>query len=230
MGCALIEKRLRRIADWCAPYRRVVEIGAAQGRLSRFLYDRGHKVAATEVNASQARILRQWIYPAEIPVWTGFGLEAIAGVFDLVVIAGIGGATIASILRDWRKVPGHPIYIVQPMQAWERLRSFIYAENFSVVRADLMAERDRFYPIWMLYPPGTDGGLLLHPEIPSEFRHSPLYGEWLNRILAHRRPLAAWRNDSDEWGRLLRMEEELQTWDSPNVRNGSDPISSQQNH
>lgn len=208
MVIASIEYRLRLIADWCAPYERIVEIGAALGQLSRCLADRSHRVMATEINRAQTERLVRRLGESAIEVRTGFGLEPIREAFDCVVIAGMGGVTEKTILTKWDRVPGHPTYIVQPMQAWERLRAFLAQSGFGLIRSALVAEHGRIYPIWMVEPPE-------HPTIwnftlPVEFRPDPHYGHWIEHILTERKKAA--RHGKSLENEIRCLEEEWRQW------------------
>lgn len=93
----------------------------------------------------------------KISLRLGAGLEEIAAAeCDTVTVAGMGGETIAQILRDapWCK-DGRHMLILQPMTMIPALRQFLWSQGFEIQREAICTEGWRTYVI--LCAVGTGG-------------------------------------------------------------------------
>lgn len=164
-------------------------MGAGDGRLSRHLAARGHVVVATELSRAQAVRLTTALYGTAVPVLEGFGLRPLAGMpFDVVVAAGLGGATLARILTDRLASPRWS-FLLQPMQDLGALSRGLRALDRGVARAVLVRSNGGLYPI--LEAPlglGWNGGAPgLSDDLGMWLERDPLWAEWLARIADARR-------------------------------------------
>lgn len=103
---------------------------------------------------------------------------------DAVVIAGMGGETIAAILAaaPWTRERGLPL-ILQPMSSFPDLREWLRKNSFAIQEERLAREGDTIYTA-MLVRAGE-----MPPLTPAELwagknTADPLRGDWLDRWLA----------------------------------------------
>ena len=154
------------------------------------------------------------------------GLEGLRpGEADVIVIAGMGGETIAHILahapwRDWAGIT----LILQPMSSMPDLRGWLQGHGFAIEREELCREGELLYTAFLVrageMPP-------LPPEAlwAGENRPHPLRGAWLDLWLARvgraldgmsqaRGEETASRREELERVRdgLLEMKKEWETW------------------
>ena len=149
----------------------------------------------------------------------GDGLSVLSpGEADVIVIAGMGGDTIAAILEAAPWSRDGPLLLLQPMSKAEILRRWLPANGYQVFAERLVQDRGVLYPI--LTVRGGEmaavtesqswGGLLLEAD--------PLWGRYLtDRILRLRRaasglakardPAAASKREN-----LLRAVGDLERW------------------
>jgi SAM-dependent methyltransferase len=190
------------------PRRRVADVGAGDGRLTCHLLKSGHVVTPTELSRAQADRLRTILARTDVRVLEGYGFRPLrAQVFDLVIVAGVGGGTLARILTDHAARPSWPL-LLQPMQNLGALLRALRAVNRGVGCARLVESRGRLYPVldipvnlpWNGSPPGLedDLGLFLQDD--------PLWPAWLDGV-ARRRSRQLHHVSSSE--RAGRLEQEL---------------------
>ncbi len=112
----------------------------------------------------------------------GDGLAGVGpGEADAVIIAGMGGETIAHILESWphAKDPGIT-WLLQPMTKAERLRDWLWDQGFSITRERCATANRRVYSVMEARYTGERSP---HPEWerhlgavdPGEDRHSLSY-------------------------------------------------------
>jgi len=148
--------RLQAIAELIPPGSVVADIGTDHGYLPVYLVLNkiSRRVVAVDVNQAPLRQAKETVAAynclQEIDLRLGNGLEAIraADKIDTVVIAGLGGESIASILRDGRhKLKDVRQLILQPMNDEAYLRLFLVRNGFALANETLAQEGRRFYEI-----------------------------------------------------------------------------------
>ncbi|MDA8192679.1 MAG: tRNA (adenine(22)-N(1))-methyltransferase TrmK [Thermaerobacter sp.] len=185
-----LEKRLQLIAAWCAPFARVADIGAGSGRLSRALAEQGHAVIATEVRpeglAHLMAGLKESTTLPRITAMMGNGLDPIRDrAVDVVVVAGMGPATIFRILEQYADLPLSPPVIIQPAQGLWHVHRLLASSFWEITRAGLVADGGRLYGTWQLRRGNVrreaDARRLV---VPCEFRSEAWYCRLLSERLA----------------------------------------------
>lgn len=132
----------------------VADVGAGDGRLALALATAGRRVIATERSAGPYEEARRLLGPAGVELRLGDGLTPLGpGEVEVVVLAGLGGRTIARLLERDRGLAGSLRYlVVQPMQQAEELRSALDRLRL-VVDAEVSVEQGRHrYVAWRLRP------------------------------------------------------------------------------
>ena len=213
---------------------RLADIGTDHAYLPvRLLQDRGADLAhviAADLRPGPLDRARQTVRAAGLEGAVDFrlcdGLEGLRpGEADVIVIAGMGGETIAHILAyapwyDWAGIT----LILQPMSSMPDLRGWLGAHGFAIEREELCREGDTIYTAFLVragaMPPLSPGELWAGRNAPG-----PLRGPWLDLWLARvGRALAgmsqargeetASRREELERVRadLLEMKKEWETW------------------
>lgn len=104
--------------------------------------------AAGPINKARLNIYRFGLQD-RIELRCGDGLKTLRpGEADTIVIAGLGGRTIAKILSDGADVAAKSDrLILQPMTDDTELRRYLYQNGFSITHEHLVKEKNRFYNI-----------------------------------------------------------------------------------
>lgn len=147
--------RLQLLADWVRPGAILADVGTDHGYLPVWLVHSGR------VPFAIASDLRSG------PLSRGKGTAAVYGVLDRVdfrlcdglsgiapaevdtiVIAGMGGETIVSILSSapWTADGAHTL-LLQPMTRAEELRGYLFRHGFTIQREQLVEDRGTLYPV-----------------------------------------------------------------------------------
>lgn len=150
-----MNNRLEKIASYIVDGIGVADIGTDHGFLPVALCQREYpgNIIASDINSDP---LKKAIRAAEN---TGFsdrikfllsdGLEACdPDEFDRVVIAGMGGDTIAGIISRaaWCRGSKH-IFHLQPMSKQEILRAWLMDNGFEIINEDLVVDNETIYQI-----------------------------------------------------------------------------------
>ncbi|MCL8208930.1 MAG: class I SAM-dependent methyltransferase [Actinomycetia bacterium] len=147
-----MEARIRALAGLLAPYRRVADIGAGSGVLARWLLERGHRVVATDVSPHAVAALAAALPGAAVRL--GDGLTPVGrDEVDAAVLAGLGGRTIARVLRrDAARAAGWTV-VLQPMDTLAPVVAALRELDRGVAGGTLVASGGRLYAI-LVAPPG----------------------------------------------------------------------------
>ncbi len=164
------------------------------------------KALATDIRIGPVKIaernIRRCGLEERIEVRLGPGLGPVAcGEADTAVIAGMGGLLINEILQDsLEKARGIKSLILQPMNAVELVRKWLYEEGFAIHEELLVSEGKKLYNIICA---GWEGSSASRDDyelyIGRELLHSsdPLLGEYLLRKLNQLNIMIDGRNKSD---------------------------------
>ena len=105
---------------------------------------------------------------------------------DTIVIAGMGGETIAHILAaaPWTRDAGYT-FILQPMSAQEDLRRWLWQQGYGIQNEAVICEVDKFYNVLLVrfgeastMTPAEEWAGKQYPGMEQ-----PLRGEYLTRLL-----------------------------------------------
>ena len=235
-GEAVAEKldmgpRLRAIASLVpAGCRCLADIGTDHGYIpvSLLLEGRIEQAVAADIGAlpldHARRTAGSWGVAEHVDFRLGDGLSVLApGEADAIVIAGMGGDAITSILAAAPWSRAGPLLLPQPMSKAEVLRAWLPDNGYAVLAERLVQDKGVLYPILTVrggeMPPAAQaqcwGGFLLGKD--------PLYGLYIaDRLLRLRRASAGLARARDpaaaEKRRALleviaRLEEEKGEWE-----------------
>lgn len=149
--------RLQKVADWVPQGARLADVGTDHAYLPAWLLLNGRiaSAIASDLRAGPLRkaadtCARYGIGNIELRLCGG--LEALQpGEMDTIVIAGMGGETIASILAaaPWTADGRHTL-LLQPMTKVETLRSFLAEHGYAIRREALVREKDTLYTLMLV--------------------------------------------------------------------------------
>ena len=209
-----LQPRLRAIADLVPPGSRLADIGTDHGYIPIDLLLDGRITAAIatdigELPLDHARRTAKRCGLAEgIDFRLGDGLGPLApGEADVIVIAGMGGDSIADILAASPWAREGPLLLLQPMSKAEVLRAFLPENGYRVEAERLAADKGKLYPIL------TVQGGAMAPAAAAEawggflLQRDPLWGLYLeDRLLRLRRAVSGLAKARDNTAKEKRQE------------------------
>lgn len=155
-----IPARLECLVRWVPPGTAVADVGSGHGLLPIYLVQKGiaRRAVATENRPGPWVAVRRAVEEAGlthlIEVRLGDGLQALRpGEEEVIILAGLGGGTMARILSVSRAVAeaAHRL-ILQPVDAPERVRSWLLAAGWDLVSEELVCQRGRVYDALLTVP------------------------------------------------------------------------------
>ena len=192
-----LSPRLQAVADQVIPRRTAVDVGADHAQLAVYLVATGHcpRVMAIECRpgplAAAAATIRRF-RATDVELRLGNGLRGLVpGAYASIVIAGMGGRTIRSILEDTPAVVrAAERLVLQPNTEWAELRGWLAGRGWPVTAEHLVEERRRTYLIMAVDPRAAA------PWVPSPVerllgfemtRRDPVTDRWIEREIGWRR-------------------------------------------
>ena len=185
----LIQPRLEMIARLVPPGARLADVGTDHGYLPVWLLQNGKisSAIASDVRPDPLHHARTTAELYGLADQIDFrlcdGLDGISSEeTDTVVLAGMGGETIAAILTDAKwTLTGKITLLLQPMSKAEFLRKWLPENGYVFVEERLVWDKDYLYPIFcvtggagqMLTPERQYGGVMLADD--------PLYADYLSQ-------------------------------------------------
>ncbi len=149
----MITPRLRCIVD-CTRAKTVADIGCDHAYVPIALIDEGRakKVIACDINKGPVMIAEENIKKHNkeefIKTRIGNGLSPIdTGEADTIIIAGMGGELICSILNDDIKKAHASTLVLQPMNDQNVVREFLIDNGFEIISEDIALEGFKVYNI-----------------------------------------------------------------------------------
>ena len=186
--------RLRAVADLVPPGAALADIGTDHAYLPAWLLGRGavRRAIAADINRGpldRAKLTaQQYNCTDRMEFRLCDGLAGIApDEVDTIVIAGMGGETVAAILQAaaWVCDERYTL-ILQPMSAQSDLRGWLWYNGFSIREEQLVCEGDKLYNI-LVAKYGNAKRLSAGEEWAgqqSRDMDQPLRGEYLTRLLS----------------------------------------------
>lgn len=148
--------RLQTIASMVPCGCRMADIGTDHAYLPVWLLNHGRIPGAIAADLREGPLERaritaeKYMYQGEISFRLCDGLAAIRpNEVETVVIAGMGGETIASILEraPWIASPQYTL-LLQPMSAQSDLRHWLWSNGYNIVHEELIFEGKKIYNIF----------------------------------------------------------------------------------
>lgn len=185
--------RLRAVAELVPTNAALADIGTDHAYLPAWLLGRGtvRRAIAADINQGpleRAKLTaRQYDCTDKMDFRLCDGLAGIApDEVDTIVIAGMGGETIAAILQaaPWVRDARYTL-ILQPMSAQPDLRGWLWYNGFSIKKEEIIREGEKLYNI-LVASYGDAVKLTAGEEWAGQQRPDmaqPLRGEYLTRLL-----------------------------------------------
>ena len=126
----------------------VADIGTDHAFVPIELARLGKKVIATDANSGPLISAKRNIekYNLDISLRLGSGLFPLScGEAEEIIIAGMGGELISTIINDGLSVAKKARLILQPMNSQAELRKFLITHGFIIVHEDLAKEGRKLY-------------------------------------------------------------------------------------
>lgn len=132
----------------------VCDVGCDHGKLSLYLLKerRAEQIIATDINPQPLQKAVQLLCENGMGAKAEFlltdGLQGISKTEDIshIVIAGLGGETMASIISKADFVKHNKVELILiPAQSGAKLRSFLYKNGFTITLERTVAEKKKFY-------------------------------------------------------------------------------------
>ena len=205
----LLDARLRCAADLVPRCSVAADIGADHGRLACYLLSNNicDKMIVSDISADSLsksrRLLKLHGLDRRAKMVVADGLDAINEPVDAVVIAGMGGRTIAAILRNYHKI-GDARLIVSAHTEMHLLRQKLYEYGFCFESETVVRANGRFYTV------------LLSRRGRAEYSLRQLYtgielrGECVTEYLQWRYDVEAARRDDMSQVHLKWLKEEIE--------------------
>jgi len=150
-----LSKRLQAIADLIRKDASVADIGTDHGYLPVFLAQTGivKRIIASDISAASLSTARRSAMEFEVTDDITFlvapGLDGIAHTdVDTIVIAGLGGETILSILESALWTKSHDVtLILQPQTKIALLCKFLYDNGYEIIQTKSILEKRKCYTV-----------------------------------------------------------------------------------
>ena len=150
--------RLQAVADWIPAGSRLADIGTDHAYLPVWLLNEGIVSQAIAADLREGPLERARMTAHQYACSTGLsfrlcdGLEGIAAdEADTIVMAGMGGETIAAILEraSWTADEKYTL-IFQPMSAQPELRRWLWTNGFDLQKEQIVREGEKLYHIFLV--------------------------------------------------------------------------------
>lgn len=155
-----LSKRLQAVADLVTPGSRVADVGCDHAYTSIYLVknNRSSHMIAMDVNQGPIDRAKENIikYGCEDKIETrkSDGLEKLQkGEADTILIAGMGGALIISILSERMEVMiSVKELILQPQSEIHKVRQFLQDQDFCILEENMLMEDGKYYVMMKAVP------------------------------------------------------------------------------
>lgn len=154
----VLDPRLSLIAELVGKSESYADIGCDHGRLGAFLLqskycERAQLTDISEPSLQKAKRLISLLSLSEkVDFCVGDGALALVKPADTVVIAGMGGTTIAQIIEDGREKLGDARLILQPNVAAPELRQTLTEQGYRIADERVVKDGRRNYIIIVAEP------------------------------------------------------------------------------
>lgn len=192
--------RLRTIMEQVPHGAKLADIGTDHAFIPTALLRQGkiQSAIASDIKSgpleSAARTAQQFGVSDCLTLRLGAGMQTIyPAEADTIVIAGMGGETIAQIIHDspWA-LDGNHLLLLQPMTAQPQLRQYLYAHGGQILKETLCMERQRMYTILTVRGGGVKIQKLLSDCCISDALLSdPLAPQYVLKLLQHHQKIYA---------------------------------------
>lgn len=186
--------RLECIKNMVPRCKVVADIGTDHGYVSEMLLKENicNKVIATDLNEGPLKSAIKHLSAVNLEKRCDFRLGSGLTVLEedeaeTIIIAGMGGELIADILNDSKNIALKASQLIlQPMTTVDRLRRYLYNNDFSIIDEKIVKEFYHYYFIIKAVPGRDKVENEIYYEVSKILleKRDPLMLEYLNRLLS----------------------------------------------
>ena len=219
-GEIALDPRLSMIARMVGACECCADIGCDHGRLGAFLLQSGQcrRVQLTDISEPSLDKARRLIHGLgltdRVRFSVGDGLKALEETPGVIVVAGMGGTTIADILSDGRDRLAGARLVLQPNVAAPQLRQALCRLGYAITDERIAQDGRRCYVIIQAEPGKADYNLkqlavgpVLLERLPEELKP---YAQFRLRVAKKALKGAA---ASDDKAKRVPLEQEIAIWE-----------------
>ena len=219
-GRIALDPRLSMIASLVGRCRCCADIGCDHGRLGAFLLQSGQceHMQLTDISEPSLKKARMLLYGLGLSdradFCVGDGAQALSAPADVAVVAGMGGVTIADILREGRQKLGEARLVLQPNVAAPQLRGELSRLGYRITDERVAQDGRRNYVVIAAVPGRSDYGLkarvvgpVLLERMPEELEP---YARFRLRVAKKALEGAATARDGSQ---TAPLEQEIEIWE-----------------
>lgn len=175
MGMIKLSPRLEAVVDLAGDPERVLDVGTDHGYVPVYYAQNGCKrVAASDVRREPlkraAASAREYGVRNKIELYLTDGVRGIDAGFDAVIIAGMGGETVISILKTAAWLKTVPRIVIEPQSKLPELCEWLRGNGFSSIDARLVRDAGKLYAAF-----SVKGGAETSDDAVDGFILEPLY-------------------------------------------------------
>ena len=209
--------RLQCIADKIKKGSFPADIGTDHAYVPIYLVKKGlcSRAIASDVRIGPLkraeRNIKLYNLQDKIELRKGSGLESIGeGEVDCAILAGMGGYLICDILEnDKTKADTIDYFIIQPMQAPEVVREYLYKNNYKICEEQLVRDSGKIYEV-MIAMHGIDKvDESIYYELGKNLiiNKDPLLYEFINNKIKELKKIIYDISDNDSYNAQQRIKE-----------------------
>lgn len=224
----VLSRRLACIAGRIVPGSRVIDVGTDHGYIPAWLAENGISPGIIASDIRVEPLKRAENTAKHAGVYDSIRFRLCAGLegcepdsVDTIIIAGMGGETIAGILEaaPWAR---EKQLLLQPQSKIPELRTWLYGAGYAIRDAELVSDAGRIYLVW-----SVTGGYMAAPGVIDHQlveKRDPLLPAWLDSEIKKKLKIcrglessAAVRAEElgvcrQELNELLKLREETEAW------------------
>ncbi len=157
----ILNKRLQTISAINGENEKIIDIGCDHGFLGMYLVQNRKKIKVISSDIHEGPLkkaqenLLKYHLEDKIILRLGNGLETIDDDIETVIISGMGGINIISILKDINSYPNVKKIILSPNNLFFTVRKNISKLNFKLIKETMVWEKGKYYPV-MVYEKGRE--------------------------------------------------------------------------
>ncbi|WP_326908989.1 tRNA (adenine(22)-N(1))-methyltransferase [Sedimentibacter sp. MB31-C6] len=165
--------RLECIKSMVSKCNTAADIGTDHGYIAEMLLhdNTAKKVIASDINKGPLNRAIKYLTSKNLNCYCDFRLGSGLKVLnkeeaEAIIIAGMGGELISNILEESKDISSSTYQLIlQPMTAVDKLRRYLYNNNFKIIDEDIVKEQQHYYFIIKAEP----GFSIIEDEIYYEF-------------------------------------------------------------
>lgn len=212
-----LSRRLQAVANLVPENARVIDVGTDHAMIPVWLAQTGRSehIWASDIRVGPLQSAQRLINETDtgdiIQTRLTDGLQGFGpGDADTVIIAGMGGETMVSILSSAPWTKDGIRLILEPQSKQELLRGWLLENGFSILSETLVKDAGRIYPI-LVAKEGIAQSLTRAELLTGKFEYiaaDPLFDEYLNVLIRRVSSAAPYDADAEMLlGELLIMKE-----------------------